>query len=90
MLEPDCKKAESYKISPQPAPGLYLWHMEVLRLGIESELQVPAYSTATATPDPSHLCDLHHSSQQCQVLNPLSEAGDQTRVLTDLPGFITH
>ena len=30
--------------------------MEVLRLGIESELQLPA--TATATPDPSRVCDL--------------------------------
>ena len=29
--------------------GLYLWHMEVPRLGIESELQLPAYTTATAT-----------------------------------------
>ena len=28
-------------------------------------------------PDPSHVCDLHHSSQQCQILNPLNEARDQ-------------
>ena len=27
-------------------------HMEVPRLGVKSELQRPAYSTATATPDP--------------------------------------
>ena len=25
------------------------WHMKVLRLGVESELQLPAYTTATAT-----------------------------------------
>ena len=36
---------------------------------------------ATATPDPSQVCDLHHSSQQCQILNPLSEARDWTRNL---------
>ena len=24
--------------------------------------------TATATPDPSHICDLHRSSQQCRIL----------------------
>ena len=30
----------------------------------------------TATPDPSRVCDLHHSSGQCQILNPLSEARD--------------
>ena len=28
--------------------------------------------------DPSHVCDLYHSSWQHQILNPLSEAGDQT------------
>ena len=34
------------------------------------------YTTATATPDPSHISNLHHSSQQRQTLNPLSEARD--------------
>ena len=29
---------------------------------------------ATATTYPSHICDLYHSSQQHQILNPLSEA----------------
>ena len=33
---------------------------------------------ATATPDLSHVCNLHHSSWQCWVLNPLSKAGDRT------------
>ena len=28
------------------------WHLEVRRLGVESELQLPAYTTATAMPDP--------------------------------------
>ena len=32
--------------------------MEVPRLGVESELQLPAYATATATQNPSHVCDL--------------------------------
>ena len=31
--------------------GLHLWHMEVPRLGVESELQLPAYTTATGTQD---------------------------------------
>ena len=39
--------------------------MDVPRLGVKLELQLLAYSTATATPD----------------LNPLSVAGDQTLVL---------
>ena len=35
---------------------------EVPRLGVKSELQLQAYSTATATPNPSHhICNLHHS-----------------------------
>ena len=50
----------------------------VSRLGVESELQLPAYTTATATPDTSHVCNLHHSSWQHQILNPLTEAKDQT------------
>ena len=50
--------------------------MEVPRLGVKSELQLPAYATATATRDQSPVCDLHHSSQQCWILNPLKEARD--------------
>ena len=33
--------------------------------------------------DLSHICDLRHSSQQRWILNPLSEATDQTWVLMD-------
>ena len=54
--------------------GPHPWHMEVPRLGVESGLQLPAYTTATATQNLSHAWDLHHSSQQCWNLNPLSEA----------------
>ena len=39
---------------------------------------VPAYTIATATPAPRCICSLHHSPQQCQILNPLSKAGDWT------------
>ena len=53
-------------------------HMEVSRLGVELELQPPAYTTATAKQDPSHICDLYHSSQQCWILNPQSKARDRT------------
>ena len=58
-------------------------HMEVPRLGVESELWLQAYTTATATWDPSHICDLHHRSQQYQILNLLSKARDWTRGLMD-------
>ena len=56
--------------------------------GVQLEPQLQAYARATAprataTPDPSHIGDLHHSSWQCRILNPLREARDQTHVLMD-------
>ena len=63
--------------------GLRPWHMEVPRLGVESKLQVPANTTATAMRDLSCVCDLHHSSQQCWILNPLSKARNRTHVVKD-------
>ena len=55
--------------------------MEVPRLGVKSELQVPVYTTATARRDLGCICDLHHSSQQRRILNSLSEARDRTHSL---------
>ena len=46
------------------------------KLGVDSELQLLAYTTATAMPDLSRVCNLYCSSQQCRILNPLSEARD--------------
>ena len=57
-------------LGPNPRP------MKVPKLGVKLGPQLPAYATATATSDPSHICDLHHSSQQYRILNPLSEARD--------------
>ena len=45
-------------------------------IGVKLELQLPAYATVVAMPDPSCVCDLHHSSPQCQILNPLSKTMD--------------
>ena len=55
--------------------------MEVPRRGVESELQLLAYNPATW--DPSCVLDLHHSSWQHQIPDPMSEARDQTYVLMD-------
>ena len=55
-----------------------LRHMEVTRLGVEL---LPAY--ATAMPDLSCICDLHHSLWQCWILNSLNEARDPTHTLMD-------
>ena len=62
---------------------LHLQHMGDPRLGIQLELQLLSYATATATLDPSQVFDLHHSSRQCWILNPLSEARDQTCIFMD-------
>ena len=59
---------------------------EVPRLGVESELQLLASATATATWDLSLVWDLHHSSR---ILNPLSRARDRTVSLWKLVRFIT-
>ena len=64
-------------------------HMKFPRLGFELDLQLPANVTATAMPDPSHVCGLHNSSQKRQILNPLSEARDQTRILWILVRFVS-
>ena len=57
--------------------------MEVPRLGFGLELQLPAYTTATATLGPSCTCDLHHSSWQRWILNPLSEARERNHFVVD-------
>ena len=53
------------------------------RLGVKSELQLLAYPTVTATPDSSCICDLHRSSRERRILNPLSEARDGTYILME-------
>ena len=58
--------------------GPHSQHMEVPRLGVKSELQLPASTRATATEDLSRVCDLHQSAQQPRILNPLSEARNRT------------
>ena len=55
--------------------------MEVPRLGVELELQLPAYTIVTAMPDLNQICDLHCSSWQHQIPNPLSEARDRICIL---------
>ena len=75
------KKKKSLNFGCEVAKFFY---MEVPRLGVESELQVLAYTTATATQNLSYAYNIYHSSQQHQILNPLSGARDQTCILMDL------
>ena len=63
--------------------GLHPQHIAVPWLGVESELQLPTYTTATATWDLSCICSLYHGSRQCGVPDLLSKTRDQTRILVD-------
>ena len=65
-------------LGPQPQ------HIEVPGLGDKLELQLLPYTTATATQNLSHVCDLYHSSWQCWIPNPLSKARDLTHIFTDI------
>ena len=58
-------------------------HLEASELGAKLELPLSAYTTATATPDPNCVCDLHWSSRRYQILNPLSGGRDRTRIFMD-------
>ena len=64
--------------------------MEVPRLGVESKLQLPAYATVIAMWDPSHVHNLQDSSQQHQILNPLSKARDHICTLIDASQIRSH
>ena len=57
--------------------------MEVPSLGVKLKLQLLANATATAMWNPSCVYDLHPSSWQRQILNPLRDARDQARILMD-------
>ena len=70
--------------------GLHAWHVEVPRLGVRSQLQLPTCTTATAMPEPSCVCDLRHSSWQHWILNPLGKAMDQTHNLMAPSGILFH
>ena len=59
--------------------------MEVPRLGVQSELELLAYTTVTATRDPSHICD----NLQHWILDPLGETRDRTQSSQILVGFIS-
>ena len=61
--------------------GLHPQHMELPRLGVSLELQLPAYTTATAAWDLSHICDLYHNSWQHGILSPLCLTRARTLIL---------
>ena len=73
-----------------PFLGLLHGHMEVPRRGVQSKLWQPTYTTTTAMWDPNHVCNLHHSSWQCQVPNPLARPGVEPTTSWFLVRFVNH
>ena len=61
----------------RPTPSAYGSFQARYRIGAVAA----TYSTITVMWDQNQVCDLHHSSRQCWILNPLSEARDGTRNL---------
>ena len=61
--------------------GPHMQHMEVPRLGVELELHLLPYHSH------SNICDLHCSSWQHWIPDPLSEAGDRTHILMNAGGI---
>ena len=57
--------------------------------GVQRELQLPAYTTAIATQVLSPVFDLHQSSRQCWILNPLSNARVKSTFSWLLVRFVT-
>ena len=58
----------------------FLWcTCHIWKFSVKSELWLLAYTTATA--ELSCICNLHHSSQQCWIPDPLSETRDRTHIL---------
>ena len=64
--------------------------MEVPRLEVQLELQLIVYTAAMAALDLSRICDLYQSSQQCWILNPLSDARVIPHLHAAYVGFFTH
>ena len=61
--------------------GIHLQHMEVTRLGVESELQLLAYVTVTAMQDPGSKLHLQPNPQLSRIFHPLSKARVRTLIL---------
>ena len=69
--------------------GPHLWHMAVPRLRVESELAAGLHHSYSHTKS-EHVCDLHQSSWEGWILNPLSQARDRTCLFMDISRIRFH
>ena len=63
--------------------------MEVPRLGVESELQLPAYATAIATPDPNWSVTYTTAQGNARSLTHLAKPGIKAKTSWFLVGFVS-
>ena len=70
MYKATVNKTKGRKREQQIIVGIFFffywphpWHMEVPRLGVELELQLPTYATATAMQDLSHTSVTYTTAQ---------------------------
>ena len=69
---------------PSFLPAFLLFRATPVAYGSSQDRgQIGAYVTATAMQDLSLICDLYHSLQQCQILNPPSRTRYGTWIFTD-------
>ena len=94
---PRCQKSEGF-ILVYPPPFFFvflvshLWQLEVPRLGVESEMQLPACTTATATRDPSLCRSVTYTAAQgnARSLTHWTRARIEPESSWILVGFWTH
>ena len=65
-----------------------MWHMEIPKLGGELELQLLAYVTAIATPDPSRVCANATACGNAGSLTTLMRPGIEPMSLWILVRFV--
>ena len=70
--------------------GPHMGHMKVPGLGVDSELQLPAYTTEQHKIRATSACSLHHSSWQGQILNPPSKGRYQICIFMDTNWVYFH
>jgi len=67
----------------------HMWHMEVPRLAVKSELQLPAYATATASQDPSRVCTYTTAHGNTGSLTHWARPGIKPASSWTLVGFVS-
>ena len=73
---------------------LYLWAAPAAYGDSQARGRIGAAATGLrqshSNTGPSHVCNLHHSSRQRRIFNPLNKAGTEPATSWFLVGFVSH